>query len=75
MAHTVQVERGKARRRMNTVVDGELDHRKRGAPRRGRRRTQTAEDVLNHAVGTLGLTVGLWMVLGRHIQLGAQQTK
>ena len=70
MAETVQVEWRKAGRSVNAVVDRKFRHRERRAPRRRRRRAEAAEDILDDAIRALCLTVGLRMILGRHVKLG-----
>jgi hypothetical protein len=68
MTEAIHVKGSHPRGRVNRVVHGELDERKHRTPGCGRLRTVGTEDILGHAVGTLGLTIRLRVVSRRHVE-------
>lgn len=75
MAQPVQEERGVARRRVDAVVDGELDQCERRAPLARVLDAMRAQHVLNNAVDTFSLTIRLRVVSCRHVQRASNKTE
>ena len=72
MGETVYVERGVACRGMNSVVQRKFNNREHGASTHRRISANTAQNIINDAINTLSLTIGLRMILYGHVQTGAE---
>jgi hypothetical protein len=75
MSQSVYEKRGETRRCVDRIVNGEFRQRQHLAPRTWIACAEASKDIFDYAIDALGLTVGLGMVLRRHVQASTEHSE